>query len=174
MRLAAQKDTWTVVPMFYIHQVTVIPKCFTIISNFQLTIYGRHCRFFKLSQGSGNQGGYCEPVSFTVPRKSELYQDDLYPDTFSGEPSLTADEWFTEKQDAPPQLVSIIFHLLYKIAITIALRLSMVSIGGTLGENQIELETGSNGLLPCESCYSFSNPFAFFPDIHERLFPHHR
>ncbi|KAF6037739.1 hypothetical protein EB796_003946 [Bugula neritina] len=63
-------------------------------------------RFYKLAQGSGNQGGYCEPISFTVPRKSELYQEDLYPDTFSGEPSLTADEWFMERKDAPPQLVS--------------------------------------------------------------------
>ncbi|XP_067934740.1 coronin-1C-like isoform X1 [Watersipora subatra] len=63
-------------------------------------------RFYKLAQGTGNQGGYCEPISFTVPRKSELYQDDLYPDTFSGEPSVTSDEWFTEKQDADPLLMS--------------------------------------------------------------------
>lgn len=41
----------------------------------------------------------------TVPRKSELYQEDLYPDTFSGEPSLTADEWFTEGKSAGPILV---------------------------------------------------------------------
>ena len=41
----------------------------------------------------------------TVPRKSELYQDDLYPDTFSGEPSLDADQWFTEGLSAGPNLV---------------------------------------------------------------------
>lgn len=69
-------------------------------------------RFYKLAQGSGNQGGYCEPISFTVPRKSELYQDDLYPDTFSGEASLTSDEWFTEGRDAGPDLVGIIASLL--------------------------------------------------------------
>lgn len=63
------------------------------------------CRFFKLAQGKG-QGDYCEPISFTVPRKSEMYQDDLYPDTFSGEASLTSDEWFTDGQDAEPILVS--------------------------------------------------------------------
>lgn len=34
-----------------------------------------------------------EPISFTVPRKSDIFQDDLYPPTFSGEPSLTAAEW---------------------------------------------------------------------------------
>lgn len=60
---------------------------------------------FKLAQGSGNQGGYCEPVAFTVPRKSELYQDDLYPDTFSGEASLDAEEWFTQGKNATPKLV---------------------------------------------------------------------
>lgn len=67
-------------------------------------------RIFKLAQGTGNQGGYCEPISFTVPRKSELYQDDIYPDTFSGEPSLTADEWFSEKKNLPPQLVSYVLR----------------------------------------------------------------
>jgi len=56
-------------------------------------------------QGSGNQGGFCEPIAMTVPRKSELYQDDLYPDTFSGEASLDADEWFTEKKVGEPKKV---------------------------------------------------------------------
>jgi len=35
----------------------------------------------------------CEPISFTVPRKGDIFQDDLYPPTFSGEPSLTLDKW---------------------------------------------------------------------------------
>jgi WD40 repeat protein len=34
-----------------------------------------------------------EPLSFTVPRKSDLFQDDLYPNCFSGVPSLTAEAW---------------------------------------------------------------------------------
>eukprot|EP01113_Clastostelium_recurvatum_P044228 TRINITY_DN7444_c0_g1_i1.p1 TRINITY_DN7444_c0_g1~~TRINITY_DN7444_c0_g1_i1.p1 ORF type:complete len:480 (+),score=169.74 TRINITY_DN7444_c0_g1_i1:92-1441(+) len=34
-----------------------------------------------------------EPISFRVPRKSDIFQDDLYPDTYAGEPSLTAEEW---------------------------------------------------------------------------------
>lgn len=67
-------------------------------------------RFYKLAQGTGSQGGYCEPLSFTVPRKSELYQDDLYPDTFSGEPSVTAEEWFTDGVNAEPQVVSQKIH----------------------------------------------------------------
>jgi coronin-1B/1C/6 len=42
-----------------------------------------------------------EPLSFIVPRKSELFQDDLYPDAISGIPTLTADEW-KEGKDAEP------------------------------------------------------------------------
>jgi WD40 repeat protein len=38
-----------------------------------------------------------EPIHFNVPRKSDVFQDDLYPDTFSGEPTLTADEYFHGK-----------------------------------------------------------------------------
>ncbi|XP_058970924.1 coronin-1C-like [Pocillopora verrucosa] len=50
--------------------------------------------------------GYCEPVSFTVPRKSELFQKDLFPDTQGDEPSLLASDWF-EGQDAEPKKVSL-------------------------------------------------------------------
>jgi len=34
-----------------------------------------------------------EPISFRVPRKSDIFQDDLYPDTYAGEPALTLDQW---------------------------------------------------------------------------------
>jgi len=47
-----------------------------------------------------------EPISFRVPRKSELFHDDLFPDTFSGEPSLSATEWNNGK-DAEPKTVSL-------------------------------------------------------------------
>jgi len=46
----------------------------------------------------------CEPISFTVPRKGDIFQDDLYPPTFSGEPSLKADEWFGGKTAEPKQI----------------------------------------------------------------------
>jgi coronin-1B/1C/6 len=58
-------------------------------------------RFYKLLNS-----GLCEVISFTVPRKSELFQDDLYPDTAAEEHAITADEWF-EGQDANPKLISI-------------------------------------------------------------------
>jgi len=46
------------------------------------------------------------PISFQVPRKSDIFQDDIFPDTFSGEPALTADEWLSGK-NAEPKLMSL-------------------------------------------------------------------
>ncbi|XP_019341319.2 coronin-6 isoform X4 [Alligator mississippiensis] len=57
-------------------------------------------RFFKLHERK------CEPIAMTVPRKSDLFQDDLYPDTPGPEPALEADEWLSGK-DAEPILVSL-------------------------------------------------------------------
>ncbi|XP_019646705.1 PREDICTED: coronin-6-like [Branchiostoma belcheri] len=57
-------------------------------------------RFYKLHPNK------CEPISFTVPRKSELFQEDLYPDTASQTPAITADEWI-EGKVADPILMSI-------------------------------------------------------------------
>lgn len=42
----------------------------------------------------------------TVPRKSELFQEDLYPDTIGDQFALTADEWI-EGRDAEPILISL-------------------------------------------------------------------
>ncbi|VDO04645.1 unnamed protein product [Rodentolepis nana] len=58
-------------------------------------------RFYKL-----HTKGFCEVISFTVPRKSVLYQDDLYPDTVGDTPALSADEWMSGK-DAEPVLMSL-------------------------------------------------------------------
>ena len=77
-------------------------------------------RMFKL-----HSRGLCEVISFTVPRKvsevffaifhlcltcfclqSELFQDDLYPDTPGDTPALTAEEWISG-EDSEPLLVSI-------------------------------------------------------------------
>jgi len=43
----------------------------------------------------------CEPISFTVPRKGDIFQDDLYPPTFSGEPTLTLDKWGSGANSTP-------------------------------------------------------------------------
>ncbi|GFR97289.1 coronin [Elysia marginata] len=58
-------------------------------------------RFYKLH----NQG-LCEIIPFTVPRKSELFQNDLYPDTASDQPAISADDFFAGK-NAPPALMSL-------------------------------------------------------------------
>ncbi|XP_032899635.1 coronin-1C isoform X1 [Amblyraja radiata] len=52
-------------------------------------------RFFKLHERK------CEPIIMTVPRKSDLYQDDLYPDTAGPEPAMEAEEWFEGKNKDP-------------------------------------------------------------------------
>lgn len=38
--------------------------------------------------------------------QSDLFQEDLYPDTIGPEPSVEADEWFQGK-DAPPIMISL-------------------------------------------------------------------
>lgn len=38
-----------------------------------------------------------EPISFKVPRKSEMFQDDIFPPTYSYSATGTADEWFGGK-----------------------------------------------------------------------------
>ncbi|XP_058458809.1 coronin-6 isoform X2 [Malaya genurostris] len=58
-------------------------------------------RFYRL-----NNGGLCQVISMTVPRKSELFQEDLYPDTLADEASISAEDWISGS-DADPQLVSL-------------------------------------------------------------------
>ncbi|KAL4618176.1 coronin-2A-like [Arapaima gigas] len=47
-----------------------------------------------------------EPLSMIVPRRSESYQEDIYPMTAGNEPAMTAEEWFTGL-DKGPVLVSL-------------------------------------------------------------------
>lgn len=42
-----------------------------------------------------------EPISFLVPRKSDIFQDDLYPDCASGEAALSSSEWLSGKNADP-------------------------------------------------------------------------
>lgn len=48
-----------------------------------------------------------EPISFIVPRKSELFQEDIYPDAPSDKPALSAQDWFSGKVVAGPTLISL-------------------------------------------------------------------
>lgn len=49
-------------------------------------------RFLKLHKDK------VEPLSFICPRKSDLFQADLYPDCYAGKPSLKAGEFFDGKK----------------------------------------------------------------------------
>lgn len=49
---------------------------------------------------------YLEPIHFCVPRKSELFQDDIFPPTPGPDPSMTAAEWLGGA-NKPPVLVSL-------------------------------------------------------------------
>lgn len=59
-------------------------------------------RFYKV-QGSGN---IIEPISFIVPRKSSLFQEDLYPDTLSNKASMKVNDWFVLGSNAKPNMMS--------------------------------------------------------------------
>jgi|Transcript_10779 coronin-1B/1C/6 len=56
-------------------------------------------RCLKLVSQAGK--GSVEPLSFIVPRKSDAFQDDIFPDAFCGAPSMTADEWWAGANAAP-------------------------------------------------------------------------
>lgn len=47
-----------------------------------------------------------EPISFIIPRKSETFQEDVYPAARAKEPALTADEWASGK-DSDPKVISL-------------------------------------------------------------------
>jgi coronin-1B/1C/6 len=58
-------------------------------------MHNETARLLKLTPSS------VEPLSFFVPRKAEGFQEDIFPDSFSGEPSHTADEWLAGSDQAP-------------------------------------------------------------------------
>ncbi|CAH0552658.1 unnamed protein product [Brassicogethes aeneus] len=58
-------------------------------------------RFYKLHATKG----LCEPISMIVPRKSDQFHEDLYPDTAANKPALSAQEWI-KGANATPVLIS--------------------------------------------------------------------
>ncbi|CAM9484386.1 unnamed protein product [Lampetra planeri] len=59
-------------------------------------------RFYKLIVPKGT----IEPISMIVPRRSEAYQEDIYPLTAGPQPALSADEWLSGINKGP-KLVSL-------------------------------------------------------------------
>nr|XP_046914736.1 coronin-2B-like isoform X2 [Dermatophagoides farinae] len=54
-------------------------------------------RFYKLHATKH----ICEPISMIVPRKSEQFQSDVFPDTAAPTPALTADQWLSGQNRNP-------------------------------------------------------------------------
>ena len=48
--------------------------------------------------------GYLEPISFIVPRRSEVFQGDIYPPVTGTRPAMSAAEWFDGKDGIPPKI----------------------------------------------------------------------
>lgn len=47
---------------------------------------------------------YIEPISFIVPRRSETFQEDIYPPTVGLKPAMSSAEWFDGKIATPPKV----------------------------------------------------------------------
>jgi hypothetical protein len=71
--------------------VAVMPKRALNISTNEIM------RFFRVLPNKN----IIEPCTWTVPRKSDMFQADLYPDTLSNVPSLEADEWLDGRNEEP-------------------------------------------------------------------------
>ncbi|XP_031631140.1 coronin-2B-like isoform X2 [Contarinia nasturtii] len=54
-------------------------------------------RFYKLHAA----GSICEPIAMIVPRRSTMFQNDLYPDTAANVPAISAKEWFKGRNVQP-------------------------------------------------------------------------
>lgn len=47
---------------------------------------------------------YVEPISFTVPRRAETFQADIFPPAIGAKPAVSADEWLQGKTGIPHKL----------------------------------------------------------------------
>lgn len=63
-----------------------------------------HCETARALKLTGS--GKVEQLRFTVPRKSEAFQGDIYPPTFAGKAACTSEQWF-DGMDAEPVKMSL-------------------------------------------------------------------
>jgi coronin-1B/1C/6 len=47
---------------------------------------------------------FVEPISFIVPRKAEVFQEDIYPPTVGLKPAMSSGEWFSGKNGMPSKI----------------------------------------------------------------------
>jgi len=45
-----------------------------------------------------------QPIAFRVPRKSDLFQDDIFPETYAGIPALSAEQWSAGENADPVKM----------------------------------------------------------------------
>lgn len=55
----------------------------------------------EIARGMRLLGDSVQPVSFIVPRKTELFQADIFPDTYAYQPSASVEEYFSGINKAP-------------------------------------------------------------------------
>jgi len=83
------------------HRTNVSAKGMAWVPKRGLNIMG--CETARLLKLTSNT---VEPLAFFVPRKSEAFQDDIYPDTAAPIPAQSADEWL-QGSSKPPVLMSL-------------------------------------------------------------------
>ena len=47
---------------------------------------------------------YIEPISFIVPRRAEVFQDDIFPPVVGSKPAMSANQWWDGKEGLPPKI----------------------------------------------------------------------
>lgn len=47
---------------------------------------------------------YIEPISFTVPRRAETFQSDIFPPAVGTKPAMSTQEWLGGKESLPPKI----------------------------------------------------------------------
>jgi len=60
----------------------------------------------EIMRGLQMQTNSVVPISFTVPRKSEVFQEDLFPNGPSGQPAMSAEDWKGGAEPRPPHSMS--------------------------------------------------------------------
>lgn len=114
-------------------------------------------RFYKL-----HTKGLCEVISFVVPRKSDLFQEDIFPDTQADIPALTAEQWASGETKSPVLFpLSQIFQgktpTLSK-GLSNRSKISGGGIGSKLArDNNSNLEANSSSRAPVEISALISN-----------------
>jgi hypothetical protein len=74
----------------------------------KLNLESKILRLYRLVKTS-NGSSACEVVSVKVPRRSDLFQSDIFTNTFSGQASIeSGQKWFLNDVDPKPQKMNLI------------------------------------------------------------------